>query len=217
MNQTPAPLNQSVNATLNNSALGKRSPLAGATGFYLLLARSRIGLGHYAEAEAALQAAAATDSVTAVPFILLGELRMSRGTYRGALEAYEEALRRDPDNNTVMNNIASLSVEHGFDLERAATLAARMYAKYPGDPAVADTLGWVLHTQGKRDQALPLLQFAVVAGASNPVHRYHLGAALLKNGETAAGKKELEAALKLSREFDGAAKARTLLKEGRLL
>ncbi len=43
------------------------------------------------------------------------------------------------------------------------------------------------------------------------MNRYHLGAALLKAGETAAGRKELESALKLSRDFDGATKARALL------
>ena len=83
---------------------------------------------------------------------------MSRRAYRSALAAYEEVLKRDPENTLAMNNIASLSVEHGFDLARAATLAARMYAKYPQEPVVADTLGWVLCSQrGTLEQALPLL------------------------------------------------------------
>jgi cellulose synthase operon protein C len=209
LKQTPAMMNQSVNATLDQSPAEKK-PVAD---LYLLLAKSRIGLGEYAKAETALQGAAAATPSSATPFILRGDLRMSRGNFQDALASYEEALQRDPDNSVVMNNIASLSVEHGFDLARAATLAARMYAKYPRDPAVADTLGWVLHNQGKRNEALPLLQFAATGSPDNPVHRYHYGAALVKNGQTAAGRKELEAALKLSRGFDGAGRAQTLLKE----
>jgi cytoskeletal protein CcmA (bactofilin family) len=47
----------------------------------------------------------------------------------------------------------------------------------------------------------------------NPVHRYHLGAALQKSGNQAAGRKELETSLQISGNFDGAVKARALLAE----
>jgi predicted Zn-dependent protease len=114
-----------------------------------------------------------------------------------------------------MNNIAQLTADHGYEYERAATLASRMYAKFPNDPAVADTLGWVLFKQGKLYQGLPLLMFASASAPNNPAHRYHLGAALIKNGQIAPGRKELEAALKLSKDFDGASQARTLLAEYR--
>ncbi len=184
------------------------------TAILLLLARSQAALGRYAEAYATFQTAAQTDTATPAPFILLADLRIQRGEYRAALAASEEALRRDPENQLIMNNIACLSVEHGFDLGRAANLAARMYARFPADPAVADTLGWVLLAQGKGAQALPLLRFAVIGAPLNPTHHYHYGAALLKTGQTVEGRKELGAALKLSRDFDGAARAR-LLSEGK--
>ena len=90
-------------------------------------------------------------------------------------------------------------------------MAARMYAKYPGDPAPADTLGWVLFNQGKLAQALPLLRFAAVGAPRNPTHRYHYGAALLKDGQTEAGRNELAAALQLSGGLDGVDRARALL------
>lgn len=205
------PLSRTVNGSLPAPASDGSSAGAATADFYLLLARSQTGLGEYAKADATLGLAAKADPSSPVPLIFLGDLRMKRGEYHAALVAYEDALKRDPENNLTMNNIASLSVEHGFDLERAANLAARMYAKYPRDPAVADTIGWVLFAQGKKDQALPLLQFAAAGAPGNPVHRYHYGAALLKLGQTAVGQKELAAALKISREFDGAEKARALL------
>ncbi len=202
----PAPINQRVNG------MGKpQSSRASTITLSLLLARSQIGLGDRAKAETILQGVAVADLSTPTPFILLGDLRINRKEYRAALTAYEEALKRDPGNNLLMNNIASLSADHGFDLGRAANLAARMYAKYPSDPAVADTLGWVLCAQGKKDQALPLLRFAAAGAPANPNHRYHFGVTLLKSGQTAQGRKELAAALKISKEFDGAEKARALL------
>ena len=177
----------------------------------IMQAEALEGLGRSAEAETTLQAAATADTVSPAPCFALGDLRMGRGDYIAALKGYEEALKRAPESDLAMNNIASLTAEHGFDLERAATLASRLYAKHPKDPAVADTLGWTLYRQGKVEQALPLLKQGVAGMPGNPLHRYHLGVALLKSGNQIAGRKELEASLRISGTFDGAAKARALL------
>jgi len=176
-----------------------------------LQAQTLLELGRPAEAENMLRTTAAANPASPDPHIVLGDLLIRCGNYPGALKAYEEALKRNPDNDQVMNSIASLNSDHGYDLERSAALAARLHAKYPLDPAVADTLGWTLFLQGKLEQALPLLRQGVDGMPGNPMNRYHLGAALIKVGETAVGRKELEMALKLSKEFDGAAKARELL------
>ena len=207
----PDQRNETVNATQELRTSGVHPFPSSSTSLSLLLARSLLAVGRHAEAEATLQAATKADPFSPLPALFLGDVRIARGEYGGALLAYEETLKRDPENYVVINNIASLAVEHGFDLERAATLAARMYAKYPQDPAVADTLGWVLCQQGKVAAALPLLQFAATGASNNPVHRYHYGAALLKNGQNEAARKELGAALKLSRQFDGVEKAQALL------
>ncbi len=176
-----------------------------------LQAQALLELGRSAEAETVLRTTATANPASPDPHIVLGDLLIRCGNYSGALKAYEEALKRNPDNDQVMNSIASLNSEHGYDLERSATLAARLYAKYPSDPTVADTLGWTLFLQGKLDLALPLLQQGVDGMPGNPKNHYHLGAAFLKAGATAAGRKELASALKLSKEFDGAANARALL------
>lgn len=199
----------SVNAAQQLATSGER-PNA-HTAISLLLAQAQVELRRFAAAEATLSRAAGADLSSPTPLTILGDLLSHREEYSAALSAYEEALKRSPDNPLIINNIASLSADHGFDLERAASLAARMYTKYPQDPAVADTLGWVLYQQRKLEQALPLLQFAAHGAPGNPVARYHYGTALLKNGQTEAGRRELEMALKISREFDGAARARALL------
>jgi tetratricopeptide (TPR) repeat protein len=181
------------------------------TGFQVLLARALDGQGRTGDAVALLEATVNRDTLSPEPPLALGDLRYGKGEYLPALKWYEEALKRSPDNVPAMNNIALLIADHGYELERAADLAARLYTRYPKDPAVVDTMGWVLFKQGKLDQALPLLRFAATGAPNNPVHRYHYGAALLKVGQTAAGRKELETALRISGNFDGVDKARALL------
>lgn len=180
------------------------------TGLKCIRAIALGGVGRNVEAETVLRGAIAADTVSPGPCVALGDLLLQRGADGDALACYEEALRRDPDQYRAMNNVASLSARRGFDLDRSVALAARLRAKYPNDPDVADTLGWTLFLQGKSEAALPLLKQAV-AQRPGPLCRYHLGAALLKSGNQAAGRKELEAALRLSGTFYGAEKARVLL------
>ncbi len=170
------------------------------------------GLGRLAEAETALRAAANVASTSSEPYMALGDLQLERGDQRAAIISYEEALKRNPDEYRAMNNIATLTARSGFNLDRAAALAARLYAKSPDNPDVADTLGWILFLQGKTGEALPLLKQAVAKKPGSPLHHYHLGSALLKGGNQAAGRKELEVALRISGDFYGADKARALLK-----
>ncbi len=142
----------------------------------------------------------------------IGSTVLERGDQQAAIFWYEEALKRDPEQYQAMNNVATLTARSGFNLNRAATLAARLYAKYGDNPDVADTLGWTLFLQGKTGEALPLLKQAVTQKPGSPLHHYHLGAALMKSGEPAAGKIQLAGALRSSGTFYGADRARALLR-----
>ena len=81
----------------------------------------------------------------------------------------------------------------------------------PTNATVIDTLGWTLFRQGKIDEALPLLRKGVAGMPANPAHHYHLGVVLIKSGDVTGGRKQLEMALRISGNFDGAAKAREIL------
>ena len=48
--------------------------------------------------------------------------------------------------------------------------------------------------------------------ANNPVVHYHLGMAYYRHGDTTLAKAQLQQALKLSQDFDGAEEARATLK-----
>ncbi len=180
-----------------------------------LQAQALEGVDRSGDAESVLRAIA-SESPSPEPCLALGDLKMRHKEYIAALKEYEEALKRAPNHERAMNNVASLNAEHGFDMERSAPLAARLYNKHPKDPTVADTLGWTLFRQGKIDTALPLLKQATVGMPGNPLHHYHLGAALIKSGRQDAGKRELAAALRISGTFDGAIQARDLMQKGKL-
>ena len=177
-------------------------------------ARILMNMNRSGEVETLLRRLIVTDG-TPVAHLELGKLKYSQKMYTEALNEFDEALRLAPDNESIMNDIASVNAEHGFDMERTVHLAARIYARRPDNPLYADTLGWTLYRQGKVEQALPLLRQASAEMPGFAVHHYHLGTALLKSGMKKAGRQELEIALKISGNFDGAEGARRLLAEHR--
>jgi len=179
--------------------------------FRIQLALAQEGEGHLSDALTTLREAARRDPAAAAPLTTQGDLLHRHRKYLPALACYEEAFQRSPDSAKLMNNIAMLHAEHGYDLKRAATLASQLYSNDPQNPAVLDTYGWVLYKQGNLRQALPLLLQAVAVVPNSPEVHYHLGTALRKAGRTVEGRKHLEQALRLSRDFDGVATARRLL------
>ena len=94
----------------------------------------------------------------------LALLHERRGEHAAAIDAYEDLLRRNPDEDRAANNLAMLLVAHRSDrasLERAWQLAARFSTST--NPAYLDTAGWVLVKRGEVGPALRLLEQAVRA------------------------------------------------------
>ena len=183
--------------------------------FTVLRARADAGRGKGGEAMAALKSSAQRDPVSPLPLIALGELLSRRGEYPLAATYYEDALKLSPDDVTAMSNLALLLTDHGNDPARALELASKACTtSWPRNPNVVGALGWVKFKQGKQNQALPLLREAAAGISTNPLLHYHYGAALMQAGQREEGRRELEAALKITQEFDGAATAAKLLGRG---
>ena len=168
-------------------------------------------LGRADEAERVLREAAAANPALGTPLFRLGDDFARRGVIPSAVRCYEEGLKREPQNLPVMNNLAQLLADQGSDLRRAQELAAYVNWKQPGNPAYADTLGWVLVKRNKFDEAVPYLMSATKRAPQIPGIHYHLGVALIKSGNRDAGRGQLSTALRLAKDFDGAAQARALL------
>jgi len=134
---------------------------------------------------------------------------LRHGRIAAAIREHERLLEARPEDARVLNNLASLYHRSGDP--RALELARKAYRLAPEEAAVLDTLGWILVSRGDPEGALPLLRQAHARAASRPEVRYHLGVTLSRLGRLEEAKGELEAALALADDFDGAADARALL------
>jgi Tfp pilus assembly protein PilF len=76
-----------------------------------------------------------------------------------AIQAYEQILDDNPQDAIVLNNLAWLLKDS--DLSRAAAYAKSAAELQPKVASILDTYGWLLHLQGKNEQALQYLERAV--------------------------------------------------------
>jgi tetratricopeptide (TPR) repeat protein len=124
----------------------------------------------------------------------LAILASQSGRTKQAIAALDRQLALEPGDAAAMNNLAFNLAETGQDLERALNLAETVARKYPNNPAVLDTLGWVYVKRGLNQSAIQVLRGLVEKNPSEPAYRYHLGVALLHDKQTGDAKKELLAA-----------------------
>ncbi len=108
---------------------------------------------------------------------------------------FQVVLHDHPDDPQAMNEMAYFVSENGGDLNEAQRLAQRALEKAPNQPGFSDTMGCVYLKKGLRDSALQIFGNLVQKYPKHPVYRYHLGMALLENGDKGRAKKELDTAL----------------------
>jgi putative PEP-CTERM system TPR-repeat lipoprotein len=118
------------------------------------------------------------------------EVSLKLGKYKDAIEHYEWVLKKQPDNVSALNNLATAYSQ--VKDARASETAEHAYKLSPNNAAVADTLGWILVEQGDTKRGLELLQKAVTAAPKATEPRYHLARALMKVGDRAKAREELE-------------------------
>jgi tetratricopeptide (TPR) repeat protein len=131
-----------------------------------------------------------------------------------AMEYYRKILAIDPQAAVAANNLAWIYAEQGRNFDEAILLARVAKKKLPEVPEVSDTIGWVYYRAGQATTtslAIPYLQDCVAKDPRNPLYRYHLGAAYARNGKTVEARQELQEALRLDADFQGAAEVRRIL------
>ncbi len=87
---------------------------------------------------------------------ILGELYMESGELDKAAEAFRQALVYDPQNATLLNNLAWCLLKMPSEkenLEEALRVAQKARELAPEDPAVLDTLAMVYHLSGMKEVA----------------------------------------------------------------
>ncbi len=80
---------------------------------------------------------------------------------RECYKSYDQALKYNPDNASVLNNYAYFLSLEERDLERALTMATRATALAADNATYLDTHAWVLYKLGRYDEAKKILQRAL--------------------------------------------------------
>ena len=118
-----------------------------------------------------------------------------------ARDAYEKVLSINPNFVPALNNLAYLDAERLNDLDKAYELARRARDLQGDDPAIADTLGWVLSKRGDYQQALTILQESAEKLPDNPEIQFHLGMTAYAMGQTDIAKVALKKAARQPKIF----------------
>lgn len=137
-----------------------------------------------------------------VAFRMIGLIEAGRNNLDAASEYYRRVLSIRPDEPVAANNLAALYGEHGKgNPEEAIRLGQDVVRRFPNVPGYADTLGWVYYRRGLYRDSVEQLKRAVEGaakvGGDNSLYRWHLGAALAKNGDKAGARRELQKSLEL--------------------
>jgi tetratricopeptide (TPR) repeat protein len=112
-----------------------------------------------------------------------------------AKQVYEAALKVDPSNGSVLNNLAYLLVEHGGDVEQALTYALRAKQALPDMGEITDTLAWIYLKKNIPDKAIEVLTPIIEKNPNQATWRFHLGLAFAQKGDKTRAQAEFQRAL----------------------
>ena len=109
----------------------------------------------------------------------LAGIHWSAGDTNAAIRAYEAGLADHPSDPTLNNDLAYLLAEANEQLDRALALADTALSAQPLEAAYLDTLGWILHRQGREQEALDTFRKSLsLAPEGDPEIFQHVAAVL---------------------------------------
>lgn len=141
--------------------------------------------------------------------LYLATVHLMNGRNAAAIKHFHIVAKQDPKNIAALNNLAW--AYHQEKNPQALEFAEKAYQINAQNPAVLDTLGWILVEQNKVSRGLPLLQKAVELAPESMDIRYHLAHGLIKSGDKATARNELRRILSAGKEFAQEKEARALL------
>jgi len=143
-------------------------------------------------------------------YLLLAQVEQAGGGSAAAVAHYRKVLEIAPNNIVALNNIAN-RLAASDKLDEALRFAERAKEIAPDNPAISDTLGWLLYQKGRHQLAVQYLEQAVGREAT-PRRKFHLGMAYCKAGDLQRGRETLQAALKMDPKLPEAKTAEEFLR-----
>lgn len=147
----------------------------------LAIAQLAQGWGYAAEAEEAWWTMAnSNENATAALSILQRHYKTTQDT-RGLLRVAKRAYELNPSDLVAANNRASLGLLIAGD-NTAQRLAFKLHHEHPANRAFAATYAYALHTEGKTDEGLKLLESLKEEELRNPAIAAYYVVMLVENG-----------------------------------
>lgn len=167
--------------------------------------------GRKADADAALARWQRENPKDVVVPGAIADRRLVEKNYKAAAAGYREILAVEPDNPTALNNLAWTL--HQMNDPAALEYAEKAVARAPRSPQVADTLGVILVERGETQRGREVLARAAQEAPGALNIRLHYAKALIKSGDKAAARKELEVVAAAPGESPHKTEAADLLKQ----
>ncbi len=166
---------------------------------YLALAQVQIRLGHWHDANKALNKAqklAKTDDQKVFIHFLRGSL-FERQNHLDAAEAEaRKVLAIEPDNPVALNYLGYLLANRGKDLPQALAMIQKAVKLDPMNYAYLDSLGWAYFKLGNYAEAEKNLRQACYRDSTDPTVHDHLGQLYAKTGHFKLAAEQWELSLK---------------------
>jgi FimV-like protein len=121
---------------------------------------------------------------------MMGQRSLEAGDCATAARYFRDAVVFDGSNPVLLNNLAWCLAETNDPA--ALDYAERAYRLAPGHPGVANTYGWVLVQRGETARGIETMRRAIALDPNESVRRLYLAKALIKSGDKAGARKELE-------------------------
>src|SRR5690606_12910155 len=126
-----------------------------------------------------------------------------------AIAQYQALLDINPKDVAALNNVA-IAYQQDQD-KRALESAEKAKPLAPQNAPTLDPLGWILVEQGDTAKGLPHLRKALELAPNMTEVRYHYAQALLKSGDKAGARSELEKVVQQGGNFSKLTEAKALL------
>ena len=168
-----------------------------------MLIQIYVATGKLPEAVSQLEAELSKRPNDSTALMTLATLYERMQDYSKAREAYEKVLSINPKFVPALNNLACIYADRLNDVDKAYGLARKARDLEGQDPAVGDTLGWVLYKRGDYQQALPILQESAAKLPDSPEVQFHLGMTAYMMGQTDLARVALQKAANATKDFLG--------------
>lgn len=175
----------------------------GSIGVYNELIGTYIAAGKLAEAGARLEAHLADNPDDPRALTASALIYEAMNEFPKARDTYERILSKNPDSLVALNNLANILAQRLNQLDKGYELASKARTLNATDPAIADTLGWMVYKRGDYQQALALFTEAAAKLPDLPEVQFHLGMAAYMMGQAEVARTALKLAAAAGTDFPG--------------